>query len=98
MKLRLSLLAMLVAGLIEIITGALMTFGLFTRIAAFVASGEMAVAYFIAHAPHGFWPVLNMGEAAVMFCFVFLFLAFAGGGAWALDNIARRSSNLRRLL
>lgn len=89
---------MLVAGLIEVFAGTLMTVGLFTRIAAFVASGEMAIAYFMAHAPHGFWPVLNMGEPAVMFCFVFLFLAFAGGGAWALDNIVRPSSNGRRFL
>lgn len=83
---------MLVAGTIEVITGTLMTVGLFTRIAAFIASGEMAAAYFMAHAPQGFWPVLNMGEPAVLFCFIFLFLAFAGGGAWALDNILRLSS------
>lgn len=79
---------MLVAGAIEVITGALMTVGLFTRIAAFIASGEMAVAYFLGHATHGFWPVLNMGEPAILFCFIFLYLAFAGGGAWALDRPA----------
>lgn len=83
---------MLVAGAIEVVTGALMTVGLFTWIAAFIASGEMAAAYFMAHAPQGFWPVLNMGEPAILFCFVFLYLAFAGGGAWALDSIVRPAS------
>lgn len=81
-----------VAGTIELITGVLMATGYFTRIAAFVASGEMAVAYFMAHAPHGFWPVLNEGEMAIMFCFVFLYLSFAGAGAWALDNVLRPTS------
>ena len=76
---------MLVAGGIEIVTGVLMTLGLFTRIAAFIASGEMAAAYFMAHAPQGFFPVLNMGEAAAMFCFAFFYLAFAGGGIWSID-------------
>ncbi|SCB36956.1 DoxX family protein [Rhizobium multihospitium] len=83
---------MLAAGAIEIVTGLLMTVGLFTRIAAFIASGEMAAAYWMAHAPQGFWPALNMGEAAIMFCFIFLFIAFAGAGSWALDNILRPSS------
>ena len=83
---------MLAAGAIEIVTGLLMAVGLFTRIAAFIASGEMAAAYWMAHAPQGFWPALNMGEAAVMFCFIFLFIAFAGAGSWALDNILRPSS------
>ena len=82
---------LLVAGAIEVITGTLITLGLFTRIAAFIASGEMAAAYFMGHASHGFFPVLNMGEPAILFCFIFLYLAFAGSGAWALDN-ARRSS------
>ncbi|MGY5776448.1 DoxX family protein [Rhizobium sp. LEGMi135b] len=83
---------MLAAGAIEIVTGLLMTVGLFTRIAAFIASGEMAAAYWMAHAPQGFWPALNMGEAAIMFCFIFLFVAFAGAGSWALDNVLRPSS------
>lgn len=83
---------MLVAGTIEMVTAGLVTLGLFTRIAAFIASGEMAAAYFMAHAPHGFWPVLNMGEPAVLFCFIYFYLAFAGGGAWALDNIVRPTS------
>ncbi len=84
---------MLVAGTIEMVTAALVGFGLFTRIAAFIASGEMAAAYFMAHAPQGFWPVLNMGEPAVMFCFIYFYLAFAGGGAWALDNVLGRSNS-----
>ncbi|MDK4740379.1 DoxX family protein [Rhizobium sp. LEGMi198b] len=84
---------MLIAGAIEIVTGLLITAGLFTRVAAFVASGEMAAAYWMAHAPQGFWPALNMGEPAIMFCFIFLFIAFAGAGSWALDNIRRSSSN-----
>ncbi len=83
---------MLAAGAIEIVTGLLMTVGLYTRIAAFVASGEMAAAYWMAHAPQGFWPALNMGEAAIMFCFIFLYIAFAGAGSWALDNALRGSS------
>jgi putative oxidoreductase len=78
---------MLVAGAIEVIAGLLMTVGYYTRIAAFIASGEMAAAYWMAHAPQTFWPALNMGEPAIMFCFIFLYLAFAGAGAWALDNV-----------
>ncbi|MBV8860571.1 MAG: DoxX family protein [Mycobacterium sp.] len=76
------------AGWIETITGVLITFGLFTRAAAFLAAGEMAVAYFTVHLPNGFFPIANHGELAVMYCFAFLLLLFAGGGAYALD--ARR--------
>jgi putative oxidoreductase len=76
------------AGWIETITGALIAVGLFTRAAAFVASGEMAVAYFTAHLPHGFFPASNGGDIAVAYCFGFLLLVFAGGGPYALD--ARR--------
>ena len=83
---------MLVAGAIEIVTGLLMTVGYYTRIAAFVAAGEMAAAYWMAHAPQSFWPALNMGEPAIMFCFIFLYLAFAGAGSWALDNVLRSSA------
>lgn len=83
---------MLVAGAIEIVTGLLMTVGYYTRIAAFVAAGEMAAAYWMAHAPQSFWPALNMGEPAIMFCFIFLYLAFAGAGSWALDNVLRPST------
>ncbi|MGH8802308.1 MAG: DoxX family protein, partial [Casimicrobiaceae bacterium] len=70
------------AGFLELVGGFLVLIGLFTRPVAFVLSGEMAFAYFIAHAPRGFFPILNHGEAAVLYCFVFLYLAFAGGGPW----------------
>lgn len=76
-----------VAGLLELIGGALVTAGLFTRIAAFILSGEMAVAYFMAHAPRGFFPYSNGGSLAVLYCFVFLYLAFAGPGPWAVDRL-----------
>ncbi len=74
------------AGLIEIVTGVLITLGLFTRPAAFLASGTMAVAYWYAHAPHNFYPVNNGGDAAILYCFVFLYLVFSGPGAWSLDG------------
>jgi putative oxidoreductase len=74
------------AGWIELVTGVLITAGLFTRIAAFFAAGEMAFAYFTVHLPHGFLPLVNHGEEAVMFCFAFLLLMFIGPGAYALDN------------
>lgn len=77
---------MIVAGAIEVITSALMIVGFQTRIAAFIASGEMAAAYFMAHAPQSFWPAINMGEPAILFSFIFLYIAAAGGGAFALDN------------
>ena len=81
---------LLAAAVIEIVGGGLIALGLFTRLAAFVCSGQMAVAYFTAHAPNGFYPALNMGEAAVLYCFVFLYLAFAGGGPWSLDAVMRK--------
>ncbi len=74
------------AGVIELICGLLITIGLFTRPAAFLASGTMAAAYFIAHAPQNFFPVNNGGDAAILYCFVFLYLVFAGPGAWSLDR------------
>ena len=83
---------LLVAALVELVAGTLIALGLFTRLAAFVASGEMAVAYFIGHAPQGFWPVGNMGDAAILFSFVFFYLIFAGPGSWALDNLRARSA------
>ena len=76
---------LIVAGVVELVAGILITIGLFTRIAAFIASGEMAAAYFIGHFPRGFWPLANMGEAAVLFCFVFLYIAAAGPGVWGID-------------
>ncbi|HUA55599.1 MAG TPA: DoxX family protein [Candidatus Sulfotelmatobacter sp.] len=78
------------AALIETIGGALVAVGLFTRLAAFIMSGEMAVAYFLRHAPQGFFPILNHGEDAILYCFIFLYLAAAGGGAWSLDRGMRR--------
>lgn len=79
-----------VAGVLEVFGGALLAAGLFTRIVAFVLSGQMAVAYFMAHAPQGFYPLLNGGESAVLFCFVFLYIAAAGPGPWAMDNFLFR--------
>ena len=79
-----------VAGMLETFGGLLLLLGLFTRPVAFLLAGEMAVAYFKSHAPRGFWPALNGGEPAVLFCFVFLYLAAAGGGAWSLDRLRRR--------
>jgi putative oxidoreductase len=79
-----------VAGGLETIGGVLIALGLFTRITAFILSGEMAVAYFMAHAPHGFYPLLNKGEIAVLYCFVFLYLAAAGPGPWSIDAMRRR--------
>ncbi|HEY7808859.1 MAG TPA: DoxX family protein [Allosphingosinicella sp.] len=75
------------AGAIELVTGVLIALGLFTRPAAFLASGTMAAAYFMGHASKGFWPVLNGGETAIMFCFAFFYLIFAGPGAWSLDGL-----------
>ncbi|WP_439595506.1 DoxX family protein [Falsiroseomonas sp.] len=74
-----------IAGVIELVAGALITLGLFTRPAAFLASGTMAFAYWLAHAPRDFFPVNNGGDAAILFCFVFLYLAAAGAGPWSLD-------------
>ena len=81
------------AGVIELVTGTLIALGLFTRPAAFLASGTMAVAYFIGHAMSGgFWPALNGGEAAIMFCFIFFYLIFAGPGAWSFDALRSRKN------
>lgn len=81
---------LVVAAWLEVVGGGLLALGLFTRPAAFLLSGEMAAAYFLAHAPQGFYPALNGGEAAVLYCFVFLYLAFAGGGEWSLDAQVRK--------
>jgi putative oxidoreductase len=80
------------AGMLEVFGGLLLFLGLFTRPVAFVLAGEMAVAYFMAHAPRGFWPILNHGELPVLFCFLFLYLAAVGGGPWSLDALRGRSS------
>jgi putative oxidoreductase len=82
-----------VAGILELVGGALLLVGLFTRPVAFVLSGLMAFAYFIAHAPQGFWPLLNRGELAALYCFVFLYIAAAGGGPWSVDEVWRRRTS-----
>jgi len=80
-----------VAAVLEVVGGSLILLGLFTRPVAFILSGEMAFAYFMGHAPSGFWPVLNQGQPAVFYCFFFLYLSAAGPGPWSLDAmIARR--------
>src|SRR5689334_2994232 len=85
------------AGLLELVGGGLLLIGLFTRPVAFVLSGEMAFAYFIGHAPQGHFlaPSLNQGESAVLFCFIFLFFAAAGSGAWGLDAARRERGTTR---
>ena len=78
-----------VAGMIELVGGLLLLVGLFTRPVAFLLAGEMAVAYFMAHAPHSLFPIINQGEAAILFCFVFLYVAAAGAGPWSARSLAR---------
>jgi putative oxidoreductase len=73
------------AGVLELVGGLLLVLGLFTRPVAFILAGEMAFAYFMAHAPQSFFPIVNRGESAVLFCFVFLYLAAAGAGPWSVD-------------
>jgi putative oxidoreductase len=85
-----------IGSVLEIVGGTLIVLGLFTRPVAFVLAGEMAVAYFQFHFPQGFWPTANGGVAAVMYCFFFLYLMFAGAGAWSLDRVlARRAHGTR---
>ena len=79
-----------IGGVIEFVGGLLLMLGLFTRLAAFILSGTLAVAYFQMHAPGGFWPLQNKGELAALYSFVFLFLAVAGGGEWSVDRLLRR--------
>lgn len=81
-----------VGGYIELIGGLLIALGLFTRIAAFIASGMMAVAYFMVHAKGAFFPIINRGEPAVIYCFVFLFIFFYGPGRWSIDAMIRRNA------
>lgn len=78
-------------GVIELVGGVLLALGIFTRPVAFILSGNMAVAYFMAHAPESFFPVVNGGDAAILYCFVFLYFVFAGGGAWSVDATRRRA-------
>lgn len=86
---------MLVAGGLEFFGGLLILFGLFTRPVAFILSGQMAVAYFMSHAPQAFLPLQNRGELAALYCFLFLFLAVAGAGPWSLDNLWQRGTASR---
>lgn len=86
---------MLVAAVLEFFGGLLFLLGLFTRPVAFLLSGELAVAYFMAHAPRGFWPLLNQGELAALYSFLFLYFAVAGGGEWSVDRLWRRDRPTR---
>jgi putative oxidoreductase len=79
------------SGTIELVAGALLVIGLFTRPVAFIASGMCAVGYFMAHAPKGFFPLINGGETILLYCFIFLYLAAAGGGAWSADAATKRA-------
>jgi putative oxidoreductase len=79
-------------GLIELIGGILLVLGLFTRPVAFILAGDMAVAYFMSHQPRNFFPMVNGGDAAILYCFSFLYLWVAGGGAWSLDRLWARGS------
>jgi len=74
------------SGVLELVGGLLLVLGLFSRITAFILSGEMAVGYFMVHAPQGFFPIINQGEGAILYCFAFLYLAAAGPGPWSLDR------------
>ena len=78
---------MMAAGVIELVGGILIAIGLFTWLAAFISSGEMAAAFFMAHAPHGLIPLVNKGELAVLYCFVFLYMAARGSGIWSVDSL-----------
>ena len=80
-------------GLIELIGGSLLTVGLFTRFVGFILAGDMGVAYFMSHAPKGFFPHANGGTTAVLYCFAFLYFFFAGGGVWSLDRLVRKTSD-----
>ena len=79
------------AGVLELVGGVLILLGLFTRPTAFILSGQMAVAYFMAHAPSGFLPILNQGELAVLYCFVFLYFSVAGAGAFSIDAMRKKT-------
>ena len=86
---------LLAAAIIEVAGGVLVTLGLFTRLAAFVMSGEIAIGYFMVHAPKSFWPIVNMGEAAILYAFVFLYIAAAGPGAWSIDGMREKNAPVR---
>jgi putative oxidoreductase len=80
------------SAILEAVGGGLLVLGLFTRPVAFILCGEMAIAYFMAHAPHSFFPLLNKGDSAIQFCFVFLYLVFAGPGPWSLDALLHKKA------
>jgi putative oxidoreductase len=81
-----------IAGILEVFGGLCLLLGLFTRPVAFLLSGEMAVAYFMGHALHGFWPIVNHGELAILFCFLWLFLSAAGPGPWSIDAMRQHAA------
>ena len=81
-----------VQGAIEVVGGILLLIGAYTRPVAFILAGDMAVAYFMAHFPRSFFPAMNAGDAAVLYCFVFLYIVFAGGGAWSVDRAALKQN------
>lgn len=83
-----------IAGFLELVGGTLLLIGLFTRPVAFILSGEMAFAYWLAHAPKSAFPLLNGGDASILYCFVFLYIAFAGGGPWSLDALWKREQRV----
>ena len=85
------------SGALEFVGGALLAAGLYTRLTAFVVSGEMAFAYFLSHAPRGFFPQLNGGDAAILYCFIFFYFVFAGPGPWSLDAMWKKSEAGARL-
>ena len=87
-----------IGGVIELLGGGLVAVGLLTSVAAFLACGEMAVAYFLVHAPKGFWPIQNQGELAVVYCFVFLAIAVLGGGLYSLDGLRQKPPALRAMV
>jgi putative oxidoreductase len=86
---------LMAAGTIEVLAGILVSLGLFTRAAAFIASGEMALAYWMQHFPKSPWPIANMGEGAILFCFIFLYLAAAGPDTWSIDGARSRNAPIR---
>lgn len=82
---------LIAAAIIEVGGGALIAVGLFTRLVAFICAGEMAIGYFMFHFPKSFWPIVNMGEAAILYCFIFLYICAAGPGAWSLDGMRTKA-------
>jgi putative oxidoreductase len=82
---------LIAAAIVEVAGGALIVLGLFTRLVAFLCAGEMAIGYFLFHFPQSFWPIVNMGEAAILYCFIFLYISAAGPGAWSLDAMRMKA-------